>query len=125
VADLKVRRASRLHRRKLLVCRIPLWPPRSRALRTLVRTELRPDLKSHYKKVVVRDVGEANPAALRKQLTGGLFQITVNLNHQKQALQESISEQVREVGPGVEVAVEGVEGLPSDDLQLRREIDAL
>jgi hypothetical protein len=55
VADLKVRRTSRFHRRKLLVRRLlPLWPPRPRALGILVRTELRPDSKSHYKKVVVR-----------------------------------------------------------------------
>jgi hypothetical protein len=77
VADLKVRRTRRLHRRKLLVRKLlPLWPPRPRALGILVRTELRPDSKSHYEKVVVRDVGEADPAAarLRKQLAGGLFQ---------------------------------------------------
>jgi hypothetical protein len=83
VADLKVRRTSRLHRKKLLVRRLlPLWPLRPRALGILIRTELRPDSKSHYKKVVVRDAGKADPAAarLRKQLAGGLFQTTVNLN---------------------------------------------
>jgi hypothetical protein len=86
VADLKVRRTSRLHRRKLLLAirslrLLPLRPLRPRALRILVRKELRPDLKSYYKKVAVRDVGEADPAAaLRKQLAGGLFQTTVNLN---------------------------------------------
>jgi hypothetical protein len=76
-----------------------------------VRTELCPDSKSHYKKVVVRDVGEADPVALRKQLAGVLFQTTVNLNRRKRALQESIREQAREVGFGAEVAVEGVEGV--------------
>ena len=56
-------------------------PPRLRALRILVRTELRSDSKSHYKEAVVRGAGGADlAAALRKQLAGGLYQTTVNPN---------------------------------------------
>ena len=71
MADLKARRTSRLHRRKL-VRRLPLLPPRLRALRILVRAELRPDSKSHYKKAVAGGVGEdETAAALKTQLAGG------------------------------------------------------
>ena len=79
--SIKARRTSRLHRRKL-VRRLPLWPLRLRVLRitTTHRIVSRFEV-ALQKKAVVGDVGEADlAAALRKQLAGGLFRTTVNLN---------------------------------------------
>jgi len=67
----------------------------TRALKTLVCIELRPDSKSHYKKVGAGGVCEAETtAALKKRLAGGSFQ-TVN-----QAPQEPISEQSEKISRG-------------------------
>ena len=73
-------------------------PQRPRVLRILVRTELPPDPKSHYKKAEAGDVSKAETAAaLQKRLVGGSFQTVSQSASRQRAPQESISEQVREV----------------------------